>query len=213
MNESEFDVQQVVIKQINNHEVKLLWDLDWKKISAGFNAESLRTIVTRINEVGNRIAAVRACLSHYRYYLVDKDYNYYTEHWDRDCAFKTLCEMIIWDLEDSQCFTVKGSNMELQANDHDALAAVFGSEKAKKLLARLSPEFCRNGRWGRDISKTFISQVAHVLSGLLEIPDNKKWVYFERLWNVAGLSKAFYGRMGKPLDDKVKMLYPEYSAY
>ena len=97
MNESEFDVQQVVIKQINNHEVKLLWDLDWKKISAGFNAESLRTIVTRINEVGNRIAAVRACLSHYRYYLVDKDYNYYTEHWDRDCAFKTLCEMIIWD--------------------------------------------------------------------------------------------------------------------
>ena len=61
------------------------------------------------------------------------------------------------------------------------------------------------------MSKSFKCQIAHVLSGLLGIPDNRKWTYFEQAWSERGLAKAYWNRNGKPLDDIVKKLFHEYN--
>lgn len=71
-----------------------------QRIRDGFKAECLRKIVTLIRNVKDRIAAVRACLCHYRYYLIGLDHDYYVNCWDSGCPFKELCEQIIWDLEE-----------------------------------------------------------------------------------------------------------------
>ena len=199
-------------EQINKHEVDVLWDLDWEEITAGFKAECLRKIVTLIRNVRDRIAAVRACLCHYRYYLIGLDHDYYVNCWDSGCPFKELCEQIIWDLEEICTYTIDTGSAAGGENEHDAVNAIFQTEQAQELMARLCPAYYRNGHWVKEVKKVFICQVAHVLSGLLEIPDCRKWTYFEQYWKVTGLSKAFNARYGRPLDPEIRALFPEYKG-
>ena len=204
--------EEVTAELINSHKVDVLWDLDWETITAGFKAECLRKIVVMITNVKDRIAAVKACLSHYKYYLIGLDHNYYVNCWDNGCAFKDLCEQIIGDLEEICTFTASSGNEAHQTDDPEAVNAIFQTEKAQLLLARLEPKYLMGRKWQSDVSKVFICQVAHVLSGLLDIPDSRKWTYFEQYWNVAGLSKAFNARYGRPLDPEVKAIFPEYKG-
>ena len=84
---------------------------------------------------------------------------------------------------------------------------------AKRLLARLYPEYCdKDGQWRENVKVSFICQVAHVLSGLTNIPTSRKWVYFERLWNVKGLARAYVKLEGRPIDPIIRRLFPEYQA-
>ena len=207
-----WDSEPGVAELINEHKVDVLWDLDWEKITAGFKAECLRKLLVKITEVKDRIVAVKACLCHYRYYLIGLDHEQYVECWDGGCPFKDLCEQIIWDLEEICTFTISANGDVRLVPEHECVNRIFRTEQAQKLLARLSPEYCRNGRWVKEVKKAFICQVAHVLSGLLEIPDNKKWIYFEKYWGVTGLAQAWAGRNGKGLDAEIDMLYPEYKV-
>ena len=86
-----WDSEPGVAELINEHKVDVLWDLDWEKITAGFKAECLRKLLVKIREVKDRIVAVKACLCHYRYYLIGLDHEQYVECWDGGCPFKDLC--------------------------------------------------------------------------------------------------------------------------
>lgn len=77
-----WDSEPGVAELINEHKVDVLWDLGWEKITAGFKAECLRKLLVKIREVKDRIVAVKACLCHYRYYLIGLDHEQYVECWD-----------------------------------------------------------------------------------------------------------------------------------
>ena len=92
------------------------------------------------------------------------------------------------------------------------LPGEFCTPFASELIGRLIPYYCdKNGFWKKEIGLSFICQVAHVLSGLLNIAQRRKWYYFEKIWHVRGLAKAFYQREGRAIDVEVRNLFPEYT--
>ena len=68
-------------------------------------------------------------------------------------------------------------------------------------------------RWKDKTQKTKMCQVAHILGGLLNIPNNRKWKPFEDLWEVEGLANAYNKRNGRPLDKEIKDIFPEYEGF
>ena len=205
-----FALQIQVANQINDKEVKCLWNLNWKKITNGYNAEALKTLVTNIKRTKDRIAAVKACRMHYRYHVMLNDFSYYQSSWGNSCQFKEFCDTLIWDLEESDSITIGDDDRPLPMTEHLKAGVILESEYAQKLLERLTPKFIIDGKWREEVTKSIKSQIAHVLSVLLGIPKNRKWIYFEHMWDEPGLAKAFFARYSRPLDDDILELFPEY---
>ena len=204
------DSRVAVVDRINKLEVKDLYFLDWEEITSGFKGGCLHEIVSMINDRYAQIAAVRSCLKCYKCHLIDTDYEFYQEHWDLNCPFQDYCLAMIWDLQDNDTFIGAEYDRSGALTENEMMRQILESGDARKLLGRLPLKYYRNSRWDKSVTKAFISQVAHVLSGLLEIPDCKKWTYFEQYWSVTGLAKAFSARNGRDLDQPVKDLFPEY---
>ena len=62
-----FESREAVVEKINNHEVDELLQYDWEKITAGFKAECLQSIVLSICDDDARLAVVRVCLTQNKY--------------------------------------------------------------------------------------------------------------------------------------------------
>jgi len=201
----------VLARAIGGNEVDNLLDLDWSRITGGFESGRLMELVLKIEKVEHRVVAVRACLMRYRTHLVQNDYAYYLETWDGDCQFREFCELILDGCGEHELYCLSSIGTLQCAID---LPGEFCTPYANELIGRLIPEYCdKNGFWKQDIGLSFISQVAHVLSGLLNIAQKRKWTYFEKIWHVRGLAKAYCQREGRAIDAEVRKLYPEYLAY
>ena len=55
-------------------------------------------------------------------------------------------------------------------------------------------------------------QCAHVIGGMLNIPDKRKWKPFEELWEVNGLAQSYNKRNGRVLDYEIMKLFPDYKG-
>lgn len=83
---------------------------------------------------------------------------------------------------------------------------------AEEYLSRLTRYCDENHKWIDKTQKTLMCQCAHVIGGLLNIPDGYKWKPFESFWEVKGLAGAYYKRKGKQLDKEIRYLFPEYKG-
>lgn len=207
-----------VAERINNNEIDNLLLLNWKHITDDFQECRLKKLLGMIECKHVKMKAVRSCLACYEAYLVECHYDYYLENWECKCQFKDYCSVMLRSLENYDSFQLNGyRNMNsrgvLKNNTHE-LPEQLTSPFAKELLQRLSPDYCdKNGRWKDNVTVAFICQVAHVLSGLVNIPSYRKWVYFEHMWHVKGLAKAYVKLNGRPIDPVIRKLYPEYHAF
>ena len=207
-----FESREAVVEKINNHEVDELLQYDWEKITAGFKAECLQSIVLSICDDDARLAVVRVCLTQYKYYLLRTNYDLFQLTWETCNPFRVLCEAMLCDFEATDKFRIARECPTLVSRDSEVDMGVFESDQAKRLLKRVEARFFSGGRWNEEVSKAVKSQVAHVMSVLLGIPKNRKWTYFERLWDETGLAKAFFARYSRPLDAEVRELFPEYPS-
>ena len=212
MKKSLFDAQRVVIDRINGCETVDCFDLDCEELTGGYQLESLRNVVSEIRDRRKRIAMVKACKSQFELHMIRTDHEAYQETWDWGCAFKTYCDKLIWNLEEGDAFVARNELAARVKTEHEKVLAIMESDKAKALLARIPPMYYDGKRWLKETPKTIISQFVQILSGILRVPDRKKWVCFELYWNIAGLSKAFYSRNGRGLDKEIKSLFPEYEG-
>lgn len=196
---------------INTGAVDNLLDLDWNVITCGFDSCRLKELVLLVDCIESRVVVVRACLMGYRDYLVSRDYEFYLASWDGDCQFREYCELLIDSFGDHKRYCLSSIGTVQCAVD---LPGEFCTPYAGELMGRLIPDYCdKEGHWRNGIGLVFISQVAHVLSGLLNIAQKKKWVYFEKIWHVNGLGKAYHQREGRALDAEIRNLFPEYTAF
>lgn len=95
------------------------------------------------------------------------------------------------------------------------LHEMLSSEKAISLLCRLSEKgYCdKDFNWIDKSQKVIMCQFAYIIGGILGIPDRRRWKPFEDLWEVEGLAKAHYKRCGRPLDQNLHDLFPEYTGF
>lgn len=207
-----FSCDQPVVQVINNGEVNELLLFDWEKITGGFNAERLQSIVFSIRFNDARIAALRACLTQYKYYLMRTDYALYQRSWETGNAFREFCEAMIRDFEEWDKFSIWKECSTTARTDNETAMAILESDEAMRYMERLEPRYMKGRCWNKNVSKAFICQVAHVLSGLLGVPDSRKWTFFEKYWKVTGLAKAFNGRYGRQLEKEIRDLFPEYKG-
>lgn len=207
-----FEEQQAIIDKINDSESIDCFDLDCEELTGGYQLERLQKVVSKIRGRRKRIATVKACRSQYELHIIRTNHEFYQDKWDWDCAFKTYCDKLIWDLEEGEAFVANNELALHLRTEHDKVLAAMESEKAKTLFKRIPPMYYDGKRWHKDVPKTIISQFVQILSGILRIPDRKKWVYFERYWDITGLSKAYYSRNGRGLDKEIKQLFPEYEG-
>lgn len=212
MNKPLLEVQQAIIDKINDSESIDCFDLDCEELTGGYQLERLQKVVSKIRGRRKRIATVKACRSQYELHIIRTNHEFYQDKWDWDCAFKTYCDKLIWDLEEEDAYLAENETPRHKNSEHDKLFAVMESDKAIALFARIPLMYYDGRKWRKGVAKTVISQFAHILSGILKIPDRKKWVYFEIYWEVPGLSKAFYSRNGRGLDKEIKQLFPEYEG-
>ena len=212
MTDPMFDRQQAIIDKINDSETIDCFDLDCEELTGGYQLERLRKVVSKIRDRRKKIATVKACQSQYELHIIRTDHEIYQEKWEWGYAFKTYCEKLIWDLEEAEAYVAKPEQALHMRTEHDKVLAVMESDKAKALFKRIPPMYYDGKRWHKDVPKTIISQFVQILSGILLVPDRKKWVYFERYWQITGLSKAFYSRNGRGLDKEFKQLFPEYEG-
>ncbi|MCQ2075113.1 MAG: DUF3987 domain-containing protein [Bacteroidaceae bacterium] len=125
---------------------------------------------------------VRACLARYRTYLISQDYEYYLENWDGNCQFREFCEVMMDSFGEHELYCLSSIGTLQCPLD---LPGEFCTPFASELIGRLIPYYCdKNGFWKKEIVLSFICQVAHVLSGLLNIAQRRKWYYFEKIWHV-----------------------------
>lgn len=66
--------------------------------------------------------------------------------------------------------------------------------------------------WIDKSQKVLMCQCAHIIGGILKIPDNRKWKPFEDLWEVERLAQSYNKRCGRALDREILELYPEYKG-
>lgn len=207
-----------VAERINNGEIENLLEIDWEYLTGGFKESYLKKLLAEIKPKLAKLKTVRSCLAFYEAYLIEQKYDYYLKCWEHCCQFKDFCKALIRSLENYDSFILKEINPRKNSSyshgDLKDLPEQLRTPFAKKLLARLYPEYCdRNGHWRENIKISFICQVAHVLSGLTNIPTSRKWVYFERMWHVKGLARAYVRLDGRPIDPVIRRLFPEYKAY
>lgn len=202
---------RAVVAKINNQDVAEIWTLDWREITNDFKIDLLKSVVFNINDCLVRIAVVESVMSHHHLYMVEMDYPANTKMYRLGVAFRKFCETLLEDLQQSDKFNPWKKGRKKKVEKCFGQAAVLESRKYVRLMKRLDPVYYHGGKWIKNVPKSFKCQIAHVLSGLLGIPDNRKWTYFERAWNETGLAKANWNRNGKPLDDQVMRLYPEYN--
>ena len=198
-----------VAAAIRENRVDNLLDVDWEKVTEGFQSGRLMELVMMIESVESRVVVVRACLARYRTYLISQDYEYYLENWDGNCQFREFCEVMMDSFGEHELYCLSSIGTLQCPLD---LPGEFCTPFASELIGRLIPYYCdKNGFWKKEIGLSFICQVAHVLSGLLNIAQRRKWYYFEKIWHVRGLAKAFYQREGRAIDVEVRNLFPEYT--
>ena len=202
---------KAVVARINNRDVVELWTLDWREITDDFKINLLKSLVFNIYDCTVRIAVVESVMSHHHLYMLEKNYPPNGKLYRAGLAFKNFCETMLEELKQSEKFNpwTKRHKKKLEKNLDQT--NILESRQYKRLMKRLDPSFYHCGRWNKNVSKSFKCQIAHVLSGLLGIPDNRKWTYFEQAWSERGLAKAYWNRNGKPLDDIVKKLFHEYN--
>ncbi len=206
-----FPSLRTVVARINNHDVVEIWTLDWREITDDFRIDLLKSLVFNINDSMVRIAVVESVMSHHHLYMLEKNYPPNSKLNRTGQSFQKFCETLLEDLKQCEKFNPWKKRRIKKAEICMGQAAVLESRKYLKLMKRLDPVYYHAGKWIKNVPKTFKCQIAHVLSGLLGIPDNRKWTYFERAWNETGLAKANWNRNGKPLDPQVRRLYPEYN--
>ena len=102
-------------------------------------------------------------------------------------------------------------------SDSDVSTSVpeqFRNDYAMSLLNRLvTAGYCdSNLQWIDKTQKVIICQVAHVIGGMLKIPDRRKWKPFEDLWEVERLAQSYSKRDGRRLDVDILKLYPDYEG-
>lgn len=202
---------RAVVAKINNQDVAEIWTLDWREITNDFKIDLLKSVVFNINDCMVRIAVVESVMSHHHLYMVEMDYPSNTKMYRLGVAFRRFCETLLEDLQQSDKFNPWKKGRKKKAEKRVGPDAVLESRKYLKLMKRLDPVYYHAGKWIKNVPKSFKCQIAHVLSGLLGIPDNRKWTYFERAWNETGLAKANWNRNGKPLEPQVRRLFPEYN--
>lgn len=206
-----------VAERINNGEIENLLEIDWKDLTGGFKESHLRKLLAKIKSKLAKLKTVRSCLAYYEAYLIEKNYEYYLKCWEHCCQFKDYCKALIRGLENYDSFILKEIHSKKEkikaSTQKENVPEQLRTPFAKRLLARLYPEYCdKDGQWRENVKVSFICQVAHVLSGLTNIPTSRKWVYFERLWNVKGLARAYVKLDGRPIDPVIRRLFPEYQA-
>lgn len=206
-----FPSLRAIVDRINNREVAELWSLNWREITNDFKIDLMKSLVFNIFDCTVRIAVVESVMSHHHLYMLEKDYPPNSKLYRMGLSFKKFCETLLEDLKQCEKFNPWKKERGKKVEKCVGQAAVMDSRKYLKLMKRLDPVYYHCGRWNKDVSKTFKCQIAHVLSGLLGIPDNRKWTYFERAWNETGLAKANWNRNGKPLEPQVMRLFPEYN--
>ena len=198
-----------IADDINSRRIDCLLDLDWENLTDSFQPAGLIRLTRRITDMEARAVAVRSCLAQYEIHLIESDYDFYIHSWNSRCQFRELCEQLISNIEHSEHYRVS-----CRRPGDVAVPEEFCTPYAQQLFSRLTPSYCdADRRWKKGIGVTFISQVAHVMGGLLGIPSRRKWVYFERVWNVSGLARAYCQREGRSLDVEVRRLFPEYEGF
>ena len=165
-----------VAERINRNEIDNLLEIDWNRISDGFRECCLKMLLGLIDTKVARVLAVRSCLAFYEAYLVECRYDYYLTCWDGKCQFKDFCMVLLRSFENYESFCLTGGRRDCRTGGSGKgadercrpLPEQLESPYARELLARLQPAYCdSDGRWNGKGTVGFMSQVAHVLSGLV----------------------------------------------
>lgn len=210
-----------VAERINRNEIDNLLEIDWNRITDGFRECCLKMLLGLIDTKVARVLAVRSCLAFYEAYLVECRYDYYLMCWDGKCQFKDFCMVLLRSFENYESFCLTGGRRDCRTGGSGKgadercrpLPEQLESPYARELLARLQPAYCdSDGRWNGKCTVGFMSQVAHVLSGLVNIPASRKWKYFEEMWQMKGLAKAYVKLDGRPIAPEIRRMFPEYKA-
>lgn len=135
------------MEKINKHEVDELLQYDWEKITAGFKAECLQSIVLSICDDDARLAVVRVCLTQYKYYLLRTNYDLFQMTWETCNPFRVLCEAMLCDFEATDKFRIARECPTPASRENEVDMGVFESEQAKSLLKRVEAMFFIDGKW------------------------------------------------------------------
>lgn len=210
-----------VAERINRNEIDNLLEINWNRITDGFQECCLKKLLGLIDTKMARVLAVRSCLAFYEAYLVECRYDYYLTCWDGKCQFKDFCMVLLRSFENYESFCLTGGRRDCRTGGSGKgadercrpLPKQLESPYARELLGRLQPAYCdSDGRWNGNGTVGFKSQVAHVLSGLVNIPASRKWKYFEEMWRMKGLAKAYVKLDGRPIAADIRRMFPEYNA-
>ena len=180
-------------KSVKGRAIITLAKLDFALLEQGINMTDLNNVVDLYYY--DRAEHIHHC--GYSYSLI----NHYIKRYDFEPISRSFWEEVL-DIPAGAYAKVS------------KIPEIFRTPEACDLFNRLViAGYCTDSfNWIDKSQKVIMSQFAHIIGGLLNIPDNRKWKPFEDLWEVERLAQSFSKRNGRALDAEILKLYPEYKG-
>ena len=185
-----------------------LQQIDWERITDRYEEKSFEEFVRSFSNLKLQKAIIKICLTQFEQFIIRTSWQDYQEYGIEEFPFYKYAHTLEAELESAQEYDIS-SLLAGNKSSQIVLPEELDNDDAKEYLQRLVGKYCHpNLDWIDNTQKTYIAEVAHILSGLLDLQN--KWSPFQKLWNVSNLAQAYSKKNGTPPSYEINSIYPEY---
>ena len=194
--------------QIENGIVTNLQQIDWERITNKFEEKLLEEFVRSFEKLNLQKAIIKICLTQFEQFVIKNCWQDYQEYGIEEFPFYKFAMKLQTEIESADDYEIS-SILSANRTTPIVIPEELNNEQAKEYLQRLVGKYCHpNLSWINTEQKREMAEVAHILSGLLNLKN--KWSTFEKLWGVRNLAQSYSKKLGAPPSQEINSIYPEY---